>query len=153
MSDAPIEPQDYLCGVNVVQIEDIRVARGLTRRPRTSCRHRQMVYDEKERRVWCSDCESEVEAFDAFLYLVERYSGAVSRINRRAADLAQAEKFQLRSRAAKVMDEAWRSTKSTPLCPHCNNALLPEDVVGGLASASKAIVIAERKRKASLKPK
>lgn len=31
MSDAPIDPQDY--GVKVVQIDDLRVARGLTRRP------------------------------------------------------------------------------------------------------------------------
>lgn len=34
MSDAPIEPHEYLYGVKVVQIEDLRVARGLTRRPR-----------------------------------------------------------------------------------------------------------------------
>lgn len=153
MSDAPIEPQEFLYGVKVVQIEDIRVARGLTRRPYSSCRHRKLVYDEKERRIWCSDCESEVESFDAFINLVEKYSGAVDRINRRSADLAEAEKFQIRSRAAKVMDEAWRSTKTAPLCPHCNNALLPDDVVGGLASASKALVIAARKRNEAHKPK
>jgi hypothetical protein len=147
MSDAPIEPQEYLFGVKVVQIEDIRVARGLTRRPSSSCTHRKMVYDDKERRIWCSDCETEIESFDAFLHLVEKFSAAAARINRRAAELAEAEKFQIRSRAAKVLDEAWRSTKNTPLCPHCNNALLPEDVVGGLASASKALVVAARKRK------
>uniref|UniRef100_A0AAU8GSA2 Uncharacterized protein n=1 Tax=Pseudomonas phage PACT201 TaxID=3230130 RepID=A0AAU8GSA2_9VIRU len=33
MSDAPIEPHEYLYGVKVVQIEDLRVARGLTRQP------------------------------------------------------------------------------------------------------------------------
>ncbi|RAS34076.1 MULTISPECIES: hypothetical protein [unclassified Pseudomonas] len=153
MSDAPIDPQEWSFGVKVVQIEDIRVARGLTRRPRSSCRHRKMVYDEKERRVWCSDCETEVEAFDAFIYLVEHYGAAVSKLNRRAEELAQAEKFQLRSRAAKAMDDAWRSTTMAPLCPHCNNALMPEDVVGGLASMSKEFVRAERKRKADLKKK
>lgn len=153
MSDAPIEPQEFLYGVKVVQIEDIRVARGLTRRPYSSCRHRKLVYDEKERRIWCSDCESEVESFDAFINLVEKYSSAVDRINRRSAELAQAEKFQIRSRAAKAMDEAWRSTKTAPLCPHCNNALLPDDVVGGLASASKALVVAARKRNEANKPK
>lgn len=153
MSDTPIEPQDYLYGVKVVQIEDIRVARGMTRRDRGTCRHRKMVYDEKERRIWCSDCESEVEGFDAFLFLVEMFGGAQGKLKRRETELAEAEKFQLRSRAAKVMDEAWRSTKMAPLCPHCNNALLPEDVVGGLASASKAWIVAERKRKADLKNK
>lgn len=153
MSDAPIEPQDYIYGVNVVQIEDLRVARGLTRRPACACRHKKLVYDDKERRVWCSDCEAEVEPFDAFLGLVEVFSAGTNRINRRAAELAEAEKFQIRSRAAKVMDEAWRSTKMAPLCPHCNNALLPEDVVGGLASMSKEFVMADRKRKAIPEPK
>ncbi|MHC2144085.1 hypothetical protein [Pseudomonas sp. 210_17 TE3656] len=149
MSDAPIEPQEWTYGVKVVQIEDLRVARGLTRRPASTCRHKNLVYDDKERRVWCSDCEAEVEPFDAFMGLVQVFSAGTNRINRRAAELAEAEKFQIRSRAAKVMDEAWRSKTMAPLCPHCNTAILPEDVVGGLASASKALVIAARKRQSS----
>lgn len=153
MSDAPIEPQEYLYGVKVVQIEDLRVARGLTRRPASSCRHKKLVYDDKERRVWCSDCEAEVEPFDAFIGLVEVFSAGANRINKRSRELAEAENFQIRSRAAKVMDEAWRSTKMAPLCPHCMTAILPEDVVGGLASTSKALVVAARKRKDSNKPK
>jgi hypothetical protein len=146
MSDAPIEPQEYLYGVKVVQIEDLRIARGMTRRPASSCRHKKLVYDEKERRVWCSDCEAEVEPFDALVGIVEVFSGGMSSLQRRRRELDEAEKFQLRSRAAKVMDEAWRSTKMAPLCPHCKTAILPEDVAGGVASTSKALVAAARKR-------
>lgn len=143
---APIEPQNYIYGVNVVQIEDLRVSRGLTRRPTSSCNHQKLVYDHHERRIWCSDCETEVEAFDAFEGLVSMFSAAAGRIKRRETELAEAEQFQARSRATKVMDEAWRSTKTAPLCPHCNTAILPEDVVGGVAKASKALVLAARKR-------
>ena len=132
MSDAPIEPQDYIYGVNVVQIEDLRVARGLTRRPASSCRHEQLVYDQGERRVWCQDCEAEVEAFDAFVGIVEVFSRGMSKLNTRKREMAEAESFQIRSRAAKVMDEAWRSTKTAPLCPPCMTAILPEDVAGGV---------------------
>lgn len=146
MSEAPIEPQEYLYGVKVVQIEDLRVARGMTRRPASSCGHKKLVYDHKERRVWCSDCKAEVDPFDAFIGLVERFSAAESSITRRRRELDEAEKFQIRSRAAKVMDEAWRSTKMAPLCPHCNAAILPGDVAGGVASTSKALVVAARKR-------
>jgi len=153
MSDAPIEPQEYLYGVKVVQIEDLRVARGMTRRPASSCRHKKLVYDEKERRVWCSDCEVEVEPFDAFVGIVEVFSGGMSSLQRRRRELDEAEKFQMRSRAAKVMDEAWRSTKMAPLCPHCNTAILPEDVAGGVASTSKSLVTAARKRASATKPK
>lgn len=152
MSDAPIEPQEYLYGVKVVQIEDLRIARGMTRRPASTCRHKKLVYDDKERRVWCSDCEAEVEAFDAFVGIVEVFSAGMSSLKRRRSELDEAEKFQIRSRAAKVMDEAWRSTKMAPLCPHCMTAILPEDVAGGVASTSKALVIAARKRKTAAKP-
>lgn len=147
MSDAPIEPQEYIYGPKVIQIEDLRVARGLTRRPLSSCRHKQLVYDDKERRVWCSDCESEIEPFDAFQMLCEVYGAGLNSLARRRRELAEAEAFQIRSRAAKVMDEAWRSTKMAPLCPHCMTGILPEDVVGGLASTSKSLVLAARKKK------
>ncbi len=149
MSDAPIEPQDYIYGVKVVQIEDLRVARGLTRRPASSCRHKQLVYDQGERRVWCQDCEAEVEAFDAFVGIVEVFSAGMSKLNTRRRELAEAESFQIRSRAAKVMDEAWRSTKMAPLCPHCMAAILPEDVADGVAKTSKALITAARKRNAA----
>lgn len=149
MSDAPIEPKEYLRGVKVVQIEDLRVARGLTRRPQSSCAHRQLVYDDKERRVWCSDCESEVEPFDAFIGLVQRLDGHIKNLKRREQAVKTAEAFALRSRAAKVIDEAWRSTKMAPLCPHCMTAILPEDVVDGLARTSKSLAIAARKRAAN----
>lgn len=149
MSDAPIEPQEYIHGVKVVQIEDLRVARGMTRRPVSACRHKALVYDEKERRVWCGDCETEVEAFDAFVGLVEVFSSGLDSINRRRRELAEAETFQIRSRAAKAIDEAWRSHKTAPLCPHCLTAILPEDVVGGLATTSKSLVVAARKRAAA----
>lgn len=143
----PIEPQEYIYGVKVVQIEDLRVARGLTRRPASSCRHKQLVYDHGERRVWCQDCEADIEAFDAFIGIVEVFSAGMNSLNTRRRELVEAESFKIRSRAAKVMDEAWRSTKMAPLCPHCNTAILPEDVVGGVAKTSKELAVAARKRK------
>jgi Zn finger protein HypA/HybF involved in hydrogenase expression len=108
--------------------------------------HRQIVYDDKERRIWCQDCESEVEAFDAFIQVCSVFQGAKSAIDNRRKKLAEAEKFQLRSRAAKVMDEAWRSTKMAPLCPHCNVAILPEDVASGVAMTGKQLIKAMRER-------
>lgn len=153
MSDAPIEPKDYFLGVKVVDIGDLGVARGMTRRPLSSCKHRRMVYDTDERRVWCSDCESEVEPFDAFKGLVERMDGHVKELKRREQAVKDAEAHALRSRASKVMDEVWRSTKMAPLCPHCMTAILPEDVVSGLARTSKSLVMAARKRAANKKGK
>ncbi|MGE4335843.1 MAG: hypothetical protein AB7E55_07700 [Pigmentiphaga sp.] len=146
MSDAPIEPQDYTWGVKVVDIGDIRVARGMTRRPASTCNHRHQVYDDKERRIWCSDCESELEPFDAYMRLVETMDSHIKNLQRREQQVKEAEQHVARSRAVKVMDEAWRSTTMAPLCPHCNAAILPEDVARGVAKASKKLIIARRNK-------
>ena len=39
-------------GVKVVDIGDVRIARGLTRREFSTCPHKHMVYDQNERRIW-----------------------------------------------------------------------------------------------------
>lgn len=127
-----------------MQIDDLRIARGLTRRPATTCRHRHMTYDERERRVWCRDCETEVEPFDAFVSLVEVWERGHAGLARREAAIAEAEAHTVRSRAAKVMDAAWRSRTTAPLCPHCKEALLPEDVARGVATASRELAARRR---------
>lgn len=127
MANEPIEEQGYLYGVNVVDIGDIRVSRGLTRRPVTSCRHRHMSYDPRERRVWCRDCEQDIDPFEAFTLLCEGFDDAIKRIHQREKELSEAESFQVISIAAKTIDKAWRSHKMVPACPSCGNGLFPED--------------------------
>ena len=149
--DPPIKALDYLSGVNVVDIGDLRVARGMTRRPYSTCRHRKMLYDTNERRIWCSDCETNVEAFDAFTVLVEFFSDAHDNLRRRQTALDEAEKFQVRSLAAKEIDKAWRSHNMVPACPHCRQGLFPEDFKNGVGM-HLGREYAEARRKASKEP-
>lgn len=137
MGDAPIEPQDYLYGVKVVDIGDLRIARGLTRRPRSVCKHASLVYDQKERRIWCKDCETEVPPFDAFIEIVEQFDAGRKESERLIAEAKEAQRFTIRSRAAKVVDEAWRSKNMVPVCPHCRKGMFPEDFVQGVAMVGK----------------
>ncbi len=147
--DPAIEPQNFVGGVKVVDIGDLRVARGLSRRPHSACPHRQLVYDSKERRIWCADCEMNVEAFDAFESFVSRYSKANDEMERRAKRLAEAEKFQARSIAAKKLDEEWRSRTMVPACPHCGMGLFPEDFKNGCSSLGRdyARALAEKRKR------
>lgn len=145
MSDnPPIEPLDYLHGVKVVDIGDLRVARGMSRRPVSLCSHRQLRYDERERRVWCADCESDVEPFDAFTGIVQRFAGAAKDIARRQDAVKAAEETALFSRAAKAIDEIWRRKKVVPACPHCRRGILPEDIANGIGKVSAEL---ERQRR------
>lgn len=140
---APIQPLDYISGVKVVDIGDLRVARGRTRREYSACKHLSLTYDTTERRCWCRDCETEVEPFDAFLGLVRWHSAVEDRIER----LLAAEQHTITSRAGKRMDEAFRSRKMAPLCPHCNSLILPEDVANGVAMGNKDMEVRRRAMK------
>lgn len=125
----PIEKQEYIHGVKVVDFGDIRVSRGLSRRPYSGCNHLNLVYDQRERRVWCEDCETDVEPFDAFMGLVERHSTANAKLIEMQEEAHEASKFSLISRAAKAIDRHWRSRKMVPACPHCNAGIWPEDAL------------------------
>lgn len=131
MADEPIIEREYLAGLKVVDIGDLRVSRGQTRRPYSACQHTALVYDPGERRIWCKDCEKDVDPFDAFKGLAERYSTAVDGLKRRQEHLDEVEQFKMRSIAAREMDKAWRSKGMVPCCPHCNNGLFPEDFKSG----------------------
>lgn len=120
--------------MKVVDIGDLRIARGKTRRPASACKHRKVVFDDQERRIWCQDCEQEVEPYDAFKVIAEFHYAATARLRRREEELKEASVFQARSRAVKALDEVWRSRNSTPLCPCCDKALLPEDFADGVKS-------------------
>lgn len=147
MNDNPIDPQNYSYGVNVVDIGDARVSRGMSRRQPRTCKHARLTYDPEEKRIWCEDCEQTINPFDAFVVLVENFDSAKKRIERRASEVAEAEARALRSRAAKVMDEAWSRRSMAPACPHCGKAILPIDVVGGVGLISSELEIKRRQRK------
>ena len=129
--DPPIEELGFIVGVKVVNIGDYRVSRGMTRRPFSGCPHRTMSYDTNERRIWCRDCERDVEPFDAFSGLCQEYHEAFAKLQKRFRELEEAEKFQIRSLAAKAIDKAWRKRNMVPACPHCRGGLFPEHFKDG----------------------
>lgn len=135
--DPPIVDQDFTSGLKVVDIGDYRVSRGWSRRNFSSCPHRQVVYDQRERRIWCKDCEHDVEPFDAFVGVAQAVDRELNKLQRRAEELAEAEKFQARSLAVKALDKVWRRRDYVPACPHCGFGLFPENFKNGVATLSK----------------
>jgi hypothetical protein len=86
LKNHPITPLDYLSGVKVVDIGDIRVARGMSRRPASSCEHKQLHYDKQERRIWCANCEQNVDPFDAFELIASHFYNETQKLNRRSKE-------------------------------------------------------------------
>ena len=64
--------------------------------------------------------------------MAEQAHAFAASINERARQVIEAEQFSLRSRAAKAVDEIWRSKNMVPCCPHCNRGLLPEHFADGV---------------------
>lgn len=125
--DAPIVVQDFLGGVNkVVDIGDIRVARGFSRRAYTGCHHKYIHYDKTERRVWCKDCERDIEAFDAFELLVAQFYDAKSHYEKMQGQADEAVNHTIHLIACKNLEHVWRG-KMVPACPHCKEGLFAED--------------------------
>lgn len=127
--DPPIEEMEYAAGVNVVDFGELRIARGLSKRPPRICAHKRMQYDINERRIWCPECEQNIDPFDAFSMLVEQYDTVWKRATKRIETAEEAQRFSLISRAAKHFDKEWRSRNMAPLCPHCKTGILPEDAL------------------------
>lgn len=147
--DPPIEEQSWIGGVCVVDIGDYRVARGLSRRPFSGCPHKRLTYDEKERRVWCQDCERDVEPFDALMLIVEGLDRENKRLDARRKRLDDAEQEGLRSLAAKEVDSVWRKRRYVPACPSCGEGLFPEDFKNGcMTQLGREYAEARRRRTA-----
>ena len=143
--DPPIIAQEYLSGLKVVDVGDIRVARGLSRRPYTSCQHRAMTYDQAERRIWCKDCETNVEPFDAFMIICQHFHKAADRLERERKAIEEAKAHNLSRIAAKSMDELFRRKNMVPACPHCRAGIFPEDVAK-MSSVNRKWEAAKRSR-------
>lgn len=149
--DPPIIPQDYIGGVTVIDFGEARISRGMSRRHYSTCNHRKLVYDQQERRIWCQDCERDVEHFDAFRIIVEQFAAAAANVKERQEKIAEAEAATIISRAAKNIDKEWRSRRMAPCCPHCKEALLPEFFANGIGNMCSA-ELARRKHGLPARP-
>ncbi|RIK92463.1 MAG: hypothetical protein DCC73_11815 [Proteobacteria bacterium] len=149
--DPPIVPQPFLSGVKVIDFGEIRIARGFSRYPFSLCQHKSMVYDRAERRIWCEECERNLDAFDVVMNMVEGFDAAVKKLDARHKKILEAEQHTIRLRAARAIDKAWQSHTTVPMCPHCSHGLFPEHFANekfGLVGKDYArATIARAKRK------
>lgn len=158
------EPKDHLSnpiiddegsrpyGQPVVDFGDIRIAHGLPKFHHQICKHHSLVYSQRERRIWCKECESTVDGFDAFMTITSHFQqmelAAQSRLSKADAAL----KATLVKRAAKNLDQMWNKQHPMAIsCPHCRGGLLPEDFQTLGSATSRELELARRARKGAAK--
>jgi hypothetical protein len=146
IKETPILPTGEL-----IDLAGVRIQRGTPKYNPNQCKHKNILYqsNSKERRIWCSDCERDIDPFEAFMMLSEHLEEMLSDAKSMRRQAFDALKNTARLRATKALDQAWSGNVMAVACPHCHGGLLPEDFTNGGHQTSREIEIARRKRKAN----
>jgi len=94
-----------------------------------NCRHLKMLYCTVDRTVECRDCGAYVSPFNAFLSIVKRLDYAWREIRSAQKALQEMKQKSLVLRAAKHLEQQWRKRKFVPACPHCRQAIFPDQAL------------------------
>lgn len=133
-------------GAAVIDLAEVRIRFGITdRKAGRPCEHRQLIYSQSERRVWCEGCERTIDSFDAFMTITHHFQAMERAVRSKLERAKAALEATVTRRAAKVIDRAWSGNQMAIQCPRCRAALLPEDFADGCAQTSAEIERARRK--------
>lgn len=128
---------------NVVDIGSFRIRQQAGRKPWSRndnrCLHRQLTLDEQGHIVRCETCGETVSAFWALLMLSDEYGRESEKVARAKQSAKEAKDAVLHLTAAKKVEKVWRTRNMAPLCPHCSEAILPEDGLGDRQMSRKFI--------------
>jgi len=156
MTDHPIEgPRDTDRDVGgVIDLAEVRIRWGRSTVPfNQKCEHKNLTYNNTERRVWCDDCSRTIDNYDALMVVVNHFDKMDQEARRRYRDATEAFNKSARLRATKELDRVWSGNVMAVACPHCKKGLLPEDFAGGASACwSRELEIAERKKRTEQKP-
>jgi hypothetical protein len=124
----------------------------LSRKEHKTCMHDHLEYDIPNEAVTCKDCKEPIGAFKAFTLLIEHHQHAWERIEHARNELSELERKSNKPllKALDNLNKAWRSRGMVPCCPHCHEAIFPEDGLGG-SMLNKEIALARRKNRAEKK--
>jgi len=115
---------------DILQFGDLKFEHKRNSHP---CRHNHIVYSVSDRSTFCEDCQNPIDAFTAYQRLLEYWEAIERNLEARKRELAELEERAGKHilRATRLVDEAWRSKTMVPVCPHCKQAIFPEDGFGG----------------------
>lgn len=133
---------------NVVNIGDVRITRQHRTYSRSAeCEHLHLTLHENGGVVECDDCKKTLSAYWALTMMAERYGTAFDKVLRGQQRLEEAKAKDISLLAAQKVEKAWRSRSMVPTCPHCHEAIFPQDGFGGSA-INRAMAIRRREAKA-----
>lgn len=128
---------------NVVKIADLQFSRKAW--SSKECLHRNISLDRNGGVVKCLDCNESLSAFWALSELVTRYEATLLYLENAKKEVSELQEKNLSLKAAKIVEQAWRSKTMVPTCPHCTKAIFPTDGFG-LSLANKEFEVYKRRK-------
>lgn len=95
------------------------------------CPHTHVELDDDGGIVTCTKCNKQLDAYLTLRKMAEKWEDHARKVKSAADKVNEDAKAIVTLRAAKLIEEAWRSRTMIPTCPHCYVAILPEDGFGG----------------------
>ena len=126
----------------ILEIGEFRIKRERQTKS-DGCKHVHLTLDDDAEIVMCDDCEKQVGSYAALRMLVNRWDKLQSRAESQHRMIVEASEKTIGLRAAQRVEEAWRSRSMVPICPHCRDAIFPDDGFG-CTSTNKAIALRRR---------
>lgn len=143
------EAQPFIA--HVIDLAGIRIKWGMPAARAVRCDHKQLIYSQTERRVWCEGCRRSVDNFDALLMVIRHFEKMEADADRKMQKADEALTATIHRRATKAIDKAWSRLGGVAIaCPHCNGGILPEDFADGVKTRySREYELARRERNKS----
>lgn len=115
---------------------------------RARCPHRHLLIDRNNETIECKDCKAPMSPFKAFTILIQEWEGAQADLKCRREELEELEQRREKGllKATQNVDRAWRSRGMVPVCPHCRQAIFPDDGFGN-SRMNRTMAIEARKFK------
>jgi hypothetical protein len=132
---------------DVIEFGELRVRRAARMQyiNEDRCRHFNMTVDDNGEVVTCDDCGKQLGAFWALRLITEQYEQAWKKVAATGERIKEEAAKSLHLRAALKVEQAWRSRSMVPTCPHCHQAIFPEDGFGG-SGTNRRMAIARREK-------
>ena len=116
---------------DVFEIADFRIKRKLRGSSSSSpCQHLHITIDDEGEIVMCDDCGKQIGAYYALRMLAQRWGSYKKSMSRQREALEELSKKTIVLRAARAVESAWRNQSMVPSCPHCREAIFPDDGFG-----------------------
>lgn len=131
---------------NIIEIGELRIKRE-RRNTFEGCQHKNFTVDPNGDTVICNDCQKQIGSHFALVLLIENWDKEVKKLEAKQARHAEELTKSVSLRAAQRVESVWRSRTMVPMCPHCSEAIFPEDNLGGSATNREMAI---RRRQTSL---